>query len=199
MSTGTKTKNAINITDCLTAITASVINSSPLFCNFDINRILICTSSNKSNSRGNIYGKLVPLKFKNGEDTLRYNNKYYKMPSIKFNDNTLLYVIYFYVPKFFDLSVKDKLNVIFHELYHINQDFNGDIRRMGEFKKAHGFSRKNFDLNYEDELNSYYNLLKQNDKAFSFLNMNMDSIKKNYTKIYSQKMKLPKPYIVNII
>ena len=185
-------KDDIDITGILTRLIEEIINNTQIFGHFDINKIIVCTASNKKNSRGGTYGKLVPLKFENGADILKYKGKNYAMPKIIKNNIQQLYIIYFYIPKFFDLPHIEKLRVIFHELYHISPDFNGDIRRFGKKKISHGSSRDKFNSNFENELIEYYENNMGN-RFSHFLKMDMDYIHKNFNNIYSIRMKLPKP------
>ena len=183
----------INVTDILTQLIETIILQTGIFKHIDIQRILICIAFNRRNGRGGgIYGKLVPLKFKDGSSTLQYRGKYYTMPRIINKGIQQLYIIYFYTPKFFDLSPLEKLRVIFHELYHISPEFNGDIRRMGSFKAAHGSSTKRFNSKFEEELKIFYEYV-QNTEFFSYLKMDIRSLRANYKEIYSRRMKLPKP------
>ena len=41
----------------------------------------------------------------------------------------MMYILKFYLPRFQNESFEEKLTTIFHELWHISGDFNGDIRR----------------------------------------------------------------------
>jgi predicted metallopeptidase len=184
----------INITDILTDIIKQITIHSSFFSHIDINRLIVCLGSNKRNSRGAVFGKLVPFKFKDGNSILSYMGKFYTMPEIMNNGTAVLYAIYFYLPKFFDLSTEEKLNVIFHELYHISPEFNGDIRRMGEVKKAHGFSRKNFDKKFEKDVKLFHEYISKT-TYMDFLKMDSRMLQKNY-QLYARRMKIPRPFIV---
>lgn len=191
-----KTSLKLNITDNLTQIVKLISSESQLFMHIDTDRILVCTGSNRQNSGGGTFGKLVPLKFKDGSDILKHRGRFYTMPKILNNGNEILYIIYFYIPKFFDLPSKDKLNVIFHELYHISPEFNGDIRRMGKVKAAHGASKKVFDLKFREETERFYEYL-SGMELISFLEMNTKTMQETYKKIYARRMKLPRPVIID--
>ncbi len=189
-------KNEINITDLITELIEIIIQKTSIFKHIDINRILVCAASNRKNSRGGTYGKLVPLKFKDGDSILKYRSKYYTIPKIINNGIPLLYIIYFYIPKFFDLPPLEKLRVVFHELYHISDKFNGDIRRMGEMKKAHGFSTKRFNSLFDKELQSFYDYISKT-SYMDFLEMDTASIWDKYRKVYCRRIKVPKPVIID--
>ena len=188
-------QNNINITDTLTNIADLIIHQTSIFKHIDKNRILICLSSNRGNRRGGTYGKLVPLRFKDGSESLQYRGKIYAMPKVVNNKINQLYIVYFYFPKFFDIDPYQKLRVIFHELYHISPEFNGDIRRMGKVKASHGHSKKQFDSLFENELKTFYKYISKSE-YINFLRMNGKSIHKNYHNVYCRRMKVPKPVII---
>ncbi|MFM7921288.1 MAG: hypothetical protein ACKPJJ_13780, partial [Planctomycetaceae bacterium] len=56
-----------------------------------------------------------------------------------------LYLLTFLLPRFLNLPFDEKLVTIFHELYHISPEFNGDIRRFEGACYVHTGSQKNYD------------------------------------------------------
>lgn len=190
-----RTESKINITDLLTAIINEIILRTKIFQHIDMNRIHICLSSNRGGS-GAIYGKLVPLKFKGGSDIMKFRGRHYALPKITHNRRDLLYIIYFYSPRFLDLSAAEKLRVIFHELYHISPEFNGDIRRLGRVKASHGSSKKRFDSMFEDELKTFFDHISRSE-LYKILEMNASSLNRNFKKIYCSRMKIPKPVVID--
>ena len=56
-----------------------------------------------------------------------------------------LYILTFFLPRFLNLSFEEKLVTVFHELYHISPQFNGDIRRFGGACYMHTGSQKSYD------------------------------------------------------
>lgn len=187
--------DSINLTDVLTLIIHDMIKSTEEFKPFNLNKILICCASNRNDFKGATYGKLIPLRFKNGSEIINHNGRFYKIPKVTINDIEILYLIYFYIPKFFNLSAKDKVNVMFHELYHINPGFNGDIRRMGEFKSAHGHSKKSFEEKYIDYADKFYDKI-ESTPYYNFLQMNSYDIEKHFKKITYRRMKSIKPVLL---
>ena len=186
----------INLTDVLTLIVHDMIRGTEEFRNFDINRILICCASNRRDGRGAIYGKLLPMRFKDGSSIIKHNGKYYTIPKLKVNNTEIFYIIYFYIPRFFDLSAKDKIKVMFHELYHINPEFNGDIRRMGKVKSAHGHSRKAFEEKYIEYAENFFKVVKDTPYC-NFLAMKSDDLKKFFRKIQYRRIKQIKPVLLD--
>ena len=56
------------------------------------------------------------MRFENGSEIVSHKNRYYTIPKLIVNDMEILYVMYFYMPRFFDLPAAEKVNVMFHEL-----------------------------------------------------------------------------------
>ena len=187
--------NEINLSEALASIIAHIVQYSPSLKHIDIGRILVCIASNKPGRRGGIYGKLVPLKFENGSEIVTYRGAFYKIPEISYNSRSVLYIVYFYIPRFFDLSWNEKLRVIFHELYHISPHFNGDIRRMGKIKTAHGHSKKRFDSFFMEELNNLLSHI-QAGPYMGFLEMDTKSLFKRYKQVTGIRMKSPRPVVI---
>ena len=182
----------INITDVITCLINEIAKSAPIFYHIDINRILVCVASNRRNCRGGTYGKLVPLRFESGLEIIKFSGKRYAMPSIVNNGVQQLYIVYFYIPRFFDLGALEKLRVIFHELYHISPKFNGDIRRFGREKTSHGYSKRRFDTFFEEDLNVFYEYVR-NTPFMNFLRANADLLHRNFKRVLGRRMRLPKP------
>ena len=188
--------NSINLTDVLTLVIYDIIKSTDEFKSFDINRILVCCASNRKDSKGAIYGKLQPLRFRDGSEIIEHNKGYYAIPKVVLNKIEIFYILYLYIPKFFDLTIKDKINVIFHELYHISPEFNGDIRRMSNVKSAHGHSKKSFEERYIKYADRYFSKLNET-PFYNFLQMNLEDIKKQFKVIQYRRMKLVKPQLIS--
>lgn len=185
---------AINLSEFLHALIADACGRISSFSHIDAEKIHICISSNRS-GRGATFGKVVPLKFKGGEEVLYHRGKCYVMPKIEVNSTRILYLIYFYIPRFTDLAPIEKLRVIFHELYHIHPEFNGDIRRFGRSGSAHGNSKKKFDTQFEREVVAYSHAIR-NTPVWEFLTLDTRKIFENYREVLSYRMKVPKPIIL---
>ena len=188
--------DSINLTDVLTLIIHDIIKSTDEFKSFDINKILVCCASNRKDSKGITYGKLQPLRFKDGSEIVQHNKSYYTIPKIVLNNIEILYILYLYIPKFFELPINDKINVMFHELYHISPKFNGDIRRMGNIKSAHGHSKKSFEEKYIKYASKYFSKINET-PFYSFLQMSFEYIETQFKVIKYRRMKSIKPQLLN--
>ncbi len=185
----------INLTDVITLIIREIALHCEAFSHVDARRVLVCMATNRSNASGGTFGKLVPLRFKGGAGTLRYKGRLYTMPRVRHGGVDQRYIIYFYHPRFFNLSPIEKLKVVFHELYHISPDFNGDIRRLAARKASHGNSRERFDEFFEDDLRKFYTYIEKT-PYMKFLGMNARALRGSFEKVSARRMKMPKPIVV---
>ena len=92
--------------------------------------------------------------------------KYFAPKTILMNGIPIKYVVDFYVPVFFGLTFKLKLLTVFHELYHINPKFDGNLRFFKGKGYKHGPSLEKYDK-YMDYLVDKY--LKMDPSATEFL------------------------------
>lgn len=184
-------KPTINLTEILTFLVAEIIKNVKIFSHIDLKRTLVCVSSNRG-GRGAIYGKLVPLRFENGKRVVRHRGRLFSIPAVMEGNTEILYIVYFYMPRFFDLPAREKLNVIFHELYHISPEFNGDIRRMGKVKAAHGHSRDHFNSQFSENVDDFFKQI-SGTPYMNFLSMNSSAIFSNFARVKGRRMKAPRP------
>ena len=57
----------------------------------------------------------------------------------------MLYILNFYLPRFLDLPLDEKLTTVAHELWHIGPRFDGDLRRFRGRCYAHSGSQRKYD------------------------------------------------------
>lgn len=186
----------LNLTSLLRRCIIHIVDSTESFAHIDPKQLLICIATNRITARGGTYAKLVPLRFKGGSRFTTYRNHVYTLPDVTVEDQVILYSIYFYMPRFFNLSLKEKVRVIFHELYHINPAFNGDIRRLGKKKAAHGASKKKFDEQFVQEFDLFI-AVKHPDFFIEFLSLDVKTMYAKYKQVTGTRMQIPRPIPVS--
>jgi hypothetical protein len=118
------------------------------------------------------------------------------MPAIIHRGMDILYVVYFLIPRFLNLSFREKLITLFHELYHISPEFNGDIRRFPGKNYAHGSSTKRYNAYMATLVDSYLEKL-ETKSLMAFLEGDMAAIRERYQAIVGRKMAAPQIRLVN--
>lgn len=92
-----------------------------------------------------LQAKLTPLRFECGALTTRRNGQTWQVQRVMHGQREMLYILTFYLPRFLETSFEEKLTTVFHELYHISPQFDGDIRRMSGRYHVHSHSQKEYD------------------------------------------------------
>jgi len=116
-------------------------------------QLLFCLSRSRSHGQHGTYARIVPLRFANGQREMARRRgrlkEVYQLPSITHHEQEILYLIYIFVPRFLRLSQEERLRTLVHELFHISERFDGDIRRFKGRNYAHGSSRRKFNAHID--------------------------------------------------
>lgn len=184
----------LNVTAVLEELVREGVAKVPELSHIDPSRVLVCVSSAKGNMSHGVYAKIYPLRFPGGARTghLERRGRLYRceMPEVKHQGREILYVIYFLVPRFLDLSPRQKLLTLFHELYHISPSFDGDIRRFPGRNYAHGSSRKKYNAAVEAMLERYLPLA--SGSHTDFLDHDCSGLRSRFGNLVGRKMAVPR-------
>ncbi|MDD2337189.1 MAG: putative metallopeptidase [Geobacteraceae bacterium] len=187
--------STLNLTSALEELVADIVFQVSDFSHVDPTRVLICVSSTRGGGVHGTFAKIHPLRFPGGSRTreVKRERRVFTctMPTVTHRDHEILYIIYFLVPRFLNLTLREKLTTVFHELYHISPDFDGDIRRFPGRNFAHGSSRKRYNKCMESLVEGYLQEKKCLD-AFDFLAGDMDALRARYQTIVGRKYPTPK-------
>ncbi|MGA7828255.1 MAG: putative metallopeptidase [Geobacteraceae bacterium] len=187
--------STLNLTRALEELVADIVCKVSEFSHIDPTKVLLCVSSTRGSGVHGTFAKIHPLRFPGGSRSreIRRGRRVFTctMPAVTHRDNEILYLIYFLVPRFLNLSLREKLVTVFHELYHISPDFDGDIRRFSGRNFAHGSSRKRYNKLMESLVDGYLQEKKSLD-AFDFLAGDMDALRVKYQAIVGRRYPTPK-------
>lgn len=191
--------STLNLTLELERLIADICRQSEEFGHIDPKRLMVCVSSTRGGGVHGTYAKIHPLRFENGSRTtvVRRGRRtlHCEMPTVTDRGVEMLYVIYFLVPRFFDLPLQEKLITVFHELYHISPAFDGDIRRFPGKNYAHGSSRKRYNALMAKLVEGYLGK-EENRERVQLLEGDMAAIRARHSAIVGRRMAAPKIRIV---
>lgn len=184
----------LNLTGELEGLIREIVLSTPELTHIDPDQVLVCISTGRTGGGGS-YAKIHPLRYPGGELSMitRRGRRNYvcTMPSIKHLGREMLYVIYFMVPRFLTLPLREKLVTVFHELYHISPSFDGDIRRFPGKNYAHGSSTKRYNAYMKTLVDSYLERLPDR-THLSFLEGNLEELRRRHAGIVARRLKAPR-------
>ena len=186
--------HVLNLTRELERLVAHVAAHVPELAHIDPTRLLICISSTRGGGIRGTYAKIHPLRFPGGTKTLerrRGRHTWFStMPSVVHRGTEILYVVYFLVPRFFDLPLREKLVTVFHELYHVSPSFNGDIRRFAGRNFAHGSSTRKYNA-YMGTLVDTYLAKHGKPELLAFLDGTMAELRARHRIIVGRRFRVP--------
>jgi len=139
-----------------------------------------------------IQASLTPLRFVGGSTETRRRGRRYKVQTIRDqHGREMLYLLSFYLPRFLDRPLNDKLNTVIHELWHISPQFDGDVRRHAGRCYAHTSSQKQYDRVIED-LTQEWLSLNPPDDLYAFLRHDFLSLRKTHGPVFGHRIATPR-------
>ena len=137
--------NPLNITDRFTAVCVDAIARVPTFAHIDMSRVAVAFTPSRHGGSYGLQAKLTPLKVQGGSSETVRRGRPYVVQRFFVGEVELLYLLTFVFPRLLDRPFEDKLVTIFHELYHVGEAFDGDIRRHAGRYHAHSHSKCEYD------------------------------------------------------
>lgn len=169
-----------------------IAERSPEFRHINADRVLVSLTPARNNSSYGLHGKLVPLRFERGRPRKKVQGTTYSMPRIEIGGHKMLYIIYFCLPRFQDQTFDDKLSTVFHEMYHISPEFDGDLRRFDGRNAIHGSSSKR----YEEKMTAFaedYIKRYPDCPAHAFLTVDFEELVRRYGEVVGLRIREPQP------
>lgn len=181
-------KTSLNLTEHLARIVGDICHRLPEFAHIDVRRVMFAASSTRSKALGGVYAKIAPMRFPDGTPLKVMHGAYYSLPQIPTPHGDILYIVYFYVPRFFEQSFERQVLTLVHELYHISPKFDGTIRKVG--RGAHGASREGFN-DALDPLVQRYLQAQPPEELLLVLRTDFSTLVRNYS-LLVRRFPLPK-------
>lgn len=136
---------------------------------------------------------MTPLRFARGQLQRRRRGVIFQVQRYFLGDHEFLYLMTFCLPRFLDQDFDDKCVTLFHELYHIGQEFNGDLRRHEGRCQLHSRSRRQYDKHMA-ELARAYLAGKPDPNLHAFLRLNFTQLQARHGAVAS--VVVPRPKII---
>jgi len=136
---------AFDFTAAMRGLCDDVCHRVPEFQHVKMDQVAVTFAQTRRRVLHGLQAKLTPLRFEEGRLVTRRGRTEWTVRRIFDGDREVLYILTFYLPRFFDLPFREKLITVFHELYHISPDFNGDIRRFAGRYHVHSARHDEYD------------------------------------------------------
>ncbi len=129
----------------MSALCRDVCARHPEFRHIRMEEVAVTFAQARSPVEWGVQARLTPLRFEGGSRVQRRNGRLWTVQRVVHDGRECLYLLTFLLPRFLNLSFDEKLVTVFHELFHISPDFDGDIRRFSGSCYVHTGSQKNYD------------------------------------------------------
>ncbi len=194
MLPGDSDKNSptgFDFTGNMILLVEDIVKTHPVFDHIRLKNILIAMS-HSNGSRYGVVAKIRPMRFEGGSKTRKFRGTDYIYYDININGNNILYIIYFYLPRFLNYGgFENKLATVLHELHHISPLFNGDIRRFTGKNYAHGNLQKDYDALINTYANEYIHSTAHPELS-AFLKYNYSELRHKCGTIYGDMIRIPR-------
>ena len=158
----------------------------------DMSRVAVSFSQTRRAGKQGMFAALTPLRFAGGRmHTFRRKRRWGIQRLFDPDGREMLYILTFYLPRFLDLPLREKLTTVLHELWHVGPDFDGDVRRLGGRCFAHGSSQKQYDVHIEALLDRWLSL-EPPQTLYDFLRPNFRELVAQHGRVYGRKVPTPK-------
>lgn len=186
------TVKSFDYTGAIAKVCEDVCFRVPTLNHIDMGRVAVSFSQTKHSAPFGVFACMTPLRFEGGATTRQKQGRDWVVQRCLREDGTeYLYILYFYVPRFIELTLSQKLETIVHELYHIGPNFDGDLRRFQGRCFAHGSSQKKYDQTVRGFVDHW---LKQDPppELWDFLRFGYKELVEQYGGLYGTRIRMPK-------
>ncbi|HMP18344.1 MAG TPA: putative metallopeptidase, partial [Gemmatales bacterium] len=173
-----------------------IISRTPDLKHIRMEQVLVCVTRAKSRRIHGLQAKVTPLRFKHGALTQKRRGWNFQVQQYFVNNTEILYILSFCLPRFQDLQFNDKMVTIFHELFHISPQFDGDLRRHEGRYYQHSHSKKKYDAFMQQYVDAYW-LTKPDLAVSQFLQFNFEQLHERHGSV--QGVMVPTPKLVPLI
>ncbi|HLW64929.1 MAG TPA: hypothetical protein VKS79_06370 [Gemmataceae bacterium] len=111
----------------------------------DVSKVLFTVTSSRTRRAHGLQARVTPMRFRHGQLSRRHRGEEYQVQRFHVEGREILYLMTFCLPRFLDQSFDEKFITIFHELFHIGPNFDGDLRRHEGRYEIHTHSQKEYD------------------------------------------------------
>jgi predicted metallopeptidase len=129
----------------MTALCEDISRRHPEFRHIRMPEVGVSFAQTRSPVEWGMQARLTPLRFEGGARTEIRKGREWAVQRVYHRGQEALYLLTFFLPRFLNLSYREKLITVFHELFHISPEFNGDIRRFSGACFIHTGSQKRYD------------------------------------------------------
>jgi hypothetical protein len=184
--------NGFDFTSAVRSICVDMAARLPEFSHIRMPHVAVGVRRSRTPGAYGVFASLTPLRFQDGQSAQRLRGRRWRIePLVDAAGREYLYLLSFYLPRFLDLPLEEKLSTIVHELWHIGPKFDGDLRRHAGRCYAHGGSQRRYDAQM-DRLAQQWLAADPPHELYEFLASRFDELRAEYGAVRGQRWPTPK-------
>ncbi|RIK80081.1 MAG: hypothetical protein DCC67_09830 [Planctomycetota bacterium] len=187
-----KPAKGFDFTAAMRRVCCDMAHRLPELAHLDMQRIALGVCQARSGAMHGVFATLTPLRFSGGELYKVVRGRRYRIQPLSDGAGMeFLYLLNFYLPRFANLPLEEKLSTIVHELWHVGPRFDGDLRRHAGRCYAHGSSQKAYDAQM-DRLAQRWLAADPPSHLYGFLASTFDELVAEHGGVRGQRWPVPK-------
>lgn len=162
------------------------------FHHVEMERVALNICQTRSDVSHGMYASLTPLRFAGGAERKIVRGVSWGVePLCDDTGQEYLYLLSFYLPRFQNVALEEKLITVFHEMWHIAPEFNGDVRRHPGRCYAHGSSQRRYDAQMT-RLAQAWLALDPPSHLYEFLSLSFSELVAEHGRVMGKRWQAPK-------
>jgi hypothetical protein len=191
-SSGPGNGQGLDFTDHARRLCADLTARLSELAHIDMRRVALRICQVRRRGLHGVQATLTPLRFAGGElETTRRGRRYTIDRLYDAEGREMLYLLSFYLPRFLEHTLEEKLATVCHELWHIGTQFDGDLRRHAGRCYAHGPSERDYHAAMI-ELARRWLGLGPPPELHAFLSGNFRQLVARYGRVYGTRIPTPR-------
>jgi len=183
-----------NFTLAMRYLCTDMCQRLPELHHIDLERVAISFCQARKNVSHGLQASLTPLRFEHGATTIQRGSRQYSCQPVRdHNGLEYFYILSFYLPRFLNQSIEEKLSTVAHELWHISPAFDGDLRRHEGRCYVHGASQEQYNATMDRLARSWLSLDPPHG-VYEFLEYSYDDLAGQYGHVFGER--IPAPQII---
>lgn len=180
-----------DFTNAMTLLCEDVTSRLEEFEHIRMERVAVTFAQTRSGVSHGLQARLTPLRFEGGSITTVRGRQTWTLQRLFRNDHELLYILTFYLPRFLNHSFREKMITVFHEMYHVGPNFDGDIRRLDGRYHVHSHSQGEYDRQMGLLVDKYLSL-RPPKELFEFLGSRFRTLHARHGGVVGLQLPIPK-------
>ena len=158
----------------------------------DMSCVAVSFSQARRDVAHGLQAALTPLRFAGGARSEYRDGTHLECQQVLDEQGReCLYILSFYLPRFLNHSLEEKLSTVIHELWHISPRCDGDLRRHEGRCYVHGTSQRAYDAQM-DYLARKWLSLDPPHAVYAFLELTHAELVAEYGPVYGHRIPTPR-------